>query len=562
MPSPAFSKVQSSNTSLTLSYNGKKIFQAINVGNGNTHGENDDVPKIKVSDLMSRMSFYYEKIRNSVDYREEFVLRKDAISRILKRLVIIEGGVRGEAGESERIAGVLLIELIRAGYITNNTLPETKIAEVAGILNKYLRLRQATFYYWQQAGQGKKDQDKRQKFTTWMIQIAACEIEDNLSRNFETDAIVSSMYDVLSKAVELPNDLPYQDDLSIQLYLSIYRNYLKLNEDRILSFVLWQYYCPTWKDADDAAINQIALDIDKVRAAIDFQLTHPLKRQINKIVYKYTVYFEIIHDVVAQNPKKVYEEMHKDSKYFASKAREACAKRYKLAKGKLWASVSRSIIYIFLTKSVFVLALEIPAIKFFGEQVNNFALMINICTPPTLLFLAVAFTKLPGDNNTAKILTGIEEILYLEKARKNTVILRRPAKRGGVMAVFFGIIYAATFILSFGLILYILKQLEFSYVSMIIFLFFLAFASFFAIRIKRNAQSLVVVEDKETIFSFLWSFLYIPVIQTGKWLSGKFSSINVFVFLFDFIIEAPFKVFVTVAEEWSKYLNERRENLN
>jgi hypothetical protein len=53
-----------------------------------------------------------------------------------------------------------------------------------------------------------------------------------------------------------------------------------------------------------------------------------------------------------------------------------------------------------------------------------------------------------------------------------------------------------------------------------------------------------------------------PIVSTGKWLSGKFSSINIFVFFFDFIIEAPFKIFVTVAEEWGKYLNERRENLN
>ena len=149
-----------------------------------------------------------------------------------------------------------------------------------------------------------------------------------------------------------------------------------------------------------------------------------------------------------------------------------------------------------------------------------------------MLFVAVALTKLPGDDNTAKILSGIEEILFVERARKSPIILKKPAKRGGVLGFFFGLIYAATFILSFGSVIWILEQLNFSHVSMIIFVFFLAFASFFAIRIKRNARSLVVVESKETIF------------------------------FFDFIIEAPFKVFVTVAEEWGKYLNERRENLN
>jgi hypothetical protein len=559
MPSPSFTKVQSSSGTLTLSHNGKKIFQAINAGLSSR--DRDDLAKIRVSDLMSKMSFYYEKIRNSVDYREEFVLRRGAIARILKRLVIIEGAVKGASGEAERLASVLLIELIRAGYIANNSLPEAKIAEVGFIIAKYLKLRQAVFYYRSQ-NRHSKDQDPKQQFTAWLIKLAASEIEDNLSHNATTEALVTSFYDVMMQNIQLPADLPYQNDLGVQVYLSIYRHYLKLNEDEILSFVLWQYYCPAWKNADDSVIDQLALDIEGIRKAINYQLAHPLKNQLNKIVYKYTVYFQILQDILDKNPKKVYEEMHRDGKYFTSLAREACAKRYKQAKSKLWGSVMRSIVYIFLTKSVFVLALEIPAIKFFGEEVSTLALMINICTPAVMLFLAVALTKLPGDDNTAKIISGIEEIIFVEKARKSPLLLKKPTRRGGFLAFFFGLIYAATFILSFSSVVWILHQLHFSNVSMIIFVFFLAFASFFAIRIKRNARSLVVVETKETIFSFLWSFLYIPIVSTGKWLSGKFSSINIFVFFFDFIIEAPFKIFVTVAEEWGKYLNERRENLS
>lgn len=560
MPSPSFTKVQATSSTLTLSDNGKKIFQAVNAGlSGGRDG--DDQAKIRVSELMSKMSFYYEKIRNSVDYREEFVLRRSAIARILKRLIVIEGSGKSGAVEAERLAGVLLVELIRAGYLANNALPESKITEIGGILAKYFKLRQAVFYYWSQRTAG-RDSDRKQQFTAWLIKLAASEIEDHLSHNATTTGLVSSFYEIMMQSLQLPSDSPYQNDLGIQVYLSIYRHYLKFNEDDILSFVLWQYYCPTWKNADDAAIDQIALDLDGIRQAINYQLAHPLKNQLGKIVYKYTVYFQILQDVLDKNPKKVYEDMHRDGKYLASAVREACAKRYKQAKSKLWGSVMRSIVYIFLTKSVFVLVLEIPAIKFFGEEVNNVALMINICTPAVMLFLAVALTKLPGDNNTAQILAGIEEILFVEKARKSPLILKKPAGRGGVLGFFFGLIYFATFILSFSSVLWILEQLNFSHVSMIIFVFFLAFASFFAIRIKRNARSLVIVESKETIFSFLWSFLYIPIVSTGKWLSGKFSSINIFVFFFDFIIEAPFKIFVTVAEEWGKYLNERRENLN
>jgi len=71
-----------------------------------------------------------------------------------------------------------------------------------------------------------------------------------------------------------------------------------------------------------------------------------------------------------------------------------------------------------------------------------------------------------------------------------------------------------------------------------------------------------VVEPKENIFVFIIDFFYIPIIAVGKWLSQKFSRLNVLVFVLDFIIEAPFKIFVEIAEEWTKYVKERKEDIN
>jgi hypothetical protein len=48
----------------------------------------------------------------------------------------------------------------------------------------------------------------------------------------------------------------------------------------------------------------------------------------------------------------------------------------------------------------------------------------------------------------------------------------------------------------------------------------------------------------------------------GKWLSNNVSKVNIFVFIFDFIIEAPFKVFVNVAEEWTRYVKERKDEIS
>ncbi|PIX11448.1 hypothetical protein COZ73_02680 [Candidatus Falkowbacteria bacterium CG_4_8_14_3_um_filter_36_11] len=129
------------------------------------------------------------------------------------------------------------------------------------------------------------------------------------------------------------------------------------------------------------------------------------------------------------------------------------------------------------------------------------------------------------------------------------------------MGAIFGIIYTITFFLTFGAVIWVLDKIKFNWISIVIFLFFLALVSFFAIRIRKNIRELIVVEQKENILSFFSDFFYVPIVSAGKWISEKFDKVNVFVFILDFIIEAPFKIFVEIAEEWTKYVKERKDEI-
>lgn len=168
---------------------------------------------------------------------------------------------------------------------------------------------------------------------------------------------------------------------------------------------------------------------------------------------------------------------------------------------------------------------------------------------------------MPSKDNTKKIIEGVEEIVFKERGRKEPFQLRRPIRRKSFMNAAFGIIYFVTFFVSFGFIILSLQRIHFSWISIIIFLFFLALVSFFSIRIRKSTRDLIVVDPKENIISLFSDFFYTPIIAAGKWISEKFSRINVFVFIFDFIIEAPFKIFIEIAEEWTKYVKERREDI-
>jgi hypothetical protein len=106
-----------------------------------------------------------------------------------------------------------------------------------------------------------------------------------------------------------------------------------------------------------------------------------------------------------------------------------------------------------------------------------------------------------------------------------------------------------------------LHVIDFNWVSITIFLFFLAFVSFFSFRIKRDVKEYIIIEEKETLFGFIFDFFYMPIVAVGKWLSNNISRINIFIFVLDFIIEAPFKVIVGVIEDWTKYLKERKEDI-
>ncbi|MFH1318736.1 MAG: hypothetical protein ABIH71_06945, partial [Candidatus Omnitrophota bacterium] len=353
---------------------------------------------------------------------------------------------------------------------------------------------------------------------------------------------------------------PDKKDIDIQIYLGIYRNFLKFDRD-MLGFILFKYFNANWDKARDEDIAKVAQNINALKDAVKKQLEHPLGRQLNRIINRYTVYYTIFLDIISRDSVESYSTIKDRVEVFSLQIKKVCSKKYKYIKSKLWRAAVRSIIYIFITKSVFVILLEVPAIKWFGEEINPLSLAINVSFPALLLFLLVLFTKVPSDENTKKVIEGINEITFKEFAREDPFVLKKPVKRGGLITGIFHLFYSITFFLSFGLVVWGLTKISFNWVSIIIFLFFLAFVSFFGIRIRKSTKAFIITEPKENIFQFFADFFYIPIVAVGKWLSEKFSRINVFVFILDFIIEAPFKVFVQIAEEWTKYVKERKDEI-
>jgi hypothetical protein len=553
---------KTSDSSLTLSPDTKKLFQLIYSRQKKTDVfADDDIPRIHVSHIVSRLSFFYEQVRQAVDYDEDHLLRKNAIKRILKRQLIIEGSVIDY--KNEEIAKHLLIELIQGGYLPNNKIPESKIPEVSVLLEKYIKLR----HYFRSSYQGtakekgnvEKINKERNRLTNWIITLAATEIEQNLNQDEIKKMAMANMFDILARVIKLPAGSSYQKDLNLQIYLSLARNYLKQDAD-MLSFLAFKFY-NTWENIGDAEIKEIATHLDKINLAVTKQLDHPLIKQMDKVVRRYSLYFLMLIEVIQENPTKTYEQAVGNLRNFTATLREKCEKKYIKVKSKLWRSGLRSIIYIFLTKSIFVFILEIPAIKFFGEPVNITSLAINITFPAFLLFVMILFTRVPNNKNTDKIIEGIKEISFVENKKTQPIVLKPPSRRGYIMDGFFNILYSGAFLVAIYFLIILLNRIHFTWVSITIFLFFLSFVSFFSFRIKKEVKQYIITEERETLLGFLFNFFYMPIVAMGRFLSNNVSKINIFIFIFDFIIETPFKIMVAIIEDWTKYLKERKEDL-
>ena len=105
-----------------------------------------EASRITVHAAVSRFSVLYEKIRTAVDYKDDHLLRKAAISRILKRrlaLYDVQQLLRLGEDEPADLALDVIRELIAARYLPNATLSETLVPQAALVIQKYIALRRA-----------------------------------------------------------------------------------------------------------------------------------------------------------------------------------------------------------------------------------------------------------------------------------------------------------------------------------------------------------------------------------------------------------------------------------
>lgn len=501
--------------------------------------------KIEIGESISKLAFFYEKIRNAIDYKEEHLLRKNAILRILKRRFI--PGV-----DTKEIAEPLIKELILGGYVKNRSLPESKIQEVNLIIDKFASLINRVYFI--------HNRKSKKNIFNWLICLCACEIEEHLAFQATEHALINFMYHTLNERIIFKGSNAHTNIRDIQIYIAILKNLVRFDADMI-SYNIFKYYYQEWHTLSAPQLENIALHIFKIKFKIELQQEHVLGEQINKVVRKYIPIFSVLRDVITKNYTEAFDLIQNPTK-LEKAIKEACKEKYKEVRTKLKRTSVRSIIYIFLTKMMVALILEIPYELFIAnEKLNYLPLGINVIFHPMLLFIIALIIRVPSDENTKKISDNIKDIIYDYPGKNIKHFIRPPIVRGWFISGLFQFLYTIAFVTTFGGIIFVLYVLHFNIIGMILFILFLSLVTFFGLKVRQAATELLVSDKKPGIFSLIINFFAVPIIRAGRWMSVKFSKINFFVFFFDFIIEAPFKLLVDVFEDWSTYIREKKEEI-
>ncbi len=494
--------------------------------------------RIHVHAAVSRFAFLYEKIRNLVDYKDEHLIRKAAILRILKRLLILEQDPRA-------IAEQLVRELIAARYLPNGQMPVTLIDDISWRVYKFQLVQHVA------AGDD--------QHLEWVRAMVCVEIEEALVTAAKEKALVNFLFDRIRQSVRVARADVSDADLQLQVYIACFRALYKA-DDEIVGFKLLRAFLPEWMSPQTWMDNPrpVAERLLAVERRIKLQLHHPLAQRFQKAVKPWAVALGMLSEVVMRRPEEAAQILGKRETMRAAVS-GAADERYSSTKTRVRRATVRAMIYLFATKMLLALVLEAPIEWTLYRDIHIPALMVNLLFPATLMFIVGLMIKVPGQDNTDKILNALDELMGEGNPPQLSIVA--PPHRSALAKAVLGFIYILTFVVTFGGIVIILDALSFTWISTLIFLFFLCLVSFFAYRIRMSAREFTVIDSKVTLSTTVVDFFSIPVLRAGRWLSRNINRINVFLYFFDFIFEAPYKYFLSLLEEWFAFAKEKKDEL-
>lgn len=512
----------------------------------------EGVLTVHVDEVASAVAAFYEKMRGIVDWREEHLMRKAAMERMLKRRMLLAKSA------DEATAEGLVMELIRGGHFPNDKVPEVKIKEVQRLIDKYL-------FIFETSPQATKENQKVRLYD-WLLSIAACELEEILSPSIRERALIDYMTEFMEEKIKLREGVLVvggmtEEEKNTQIYIAVQKALLKLDYP-LISYSLLKRKIPQWQALarDDDLLQEIGRKIYSIWDKTAKDLRHPLADKFYKICERYDTPYLIMGDIISEDPTGIEKKIEVPEELEA-KINWAYQKRLAKLKSKIRRAAIYVTLSIFITKISLALLIETPIDIKITHSFSYVTMAINIITPPLLMLLMILSIRPPGKDNLQRVIMEVMKIAYPNE-RKEAYPIDKTRKRGFMMNLAIILFYTVTYVVSFGLIIYGLTLLHFGALSIVIFLIFVSLISFAGIKLRDRSRELEVSAKKDSFLIGLIELFSIPIIRMGKWLSSQWAQYNVIAISLNFLVDWPFQRFVEFLEQWRGFMKEKKEEIH
>lgn len=488
--------------------------------------------KVNVVGAGKMVTAAYEQLRNAADNTEDHLLLQNAIRRFYKQLFITR-----DEDLIKKSGNELAIELTLAGYIANNTLLQSEVAEISRLARKYY----AAYEHMQSDRSVALDEA-----TQWTLDVLAVEVEsiinDHTRDTYFTEFSYQQYLHILDKTVLFDGGVPADYDQA--LFVAVHLALMKSDEAVIRTQLLRRYRA----------------DIDQYEHYIE------LNKSLTKLFSSDTV--DVLRRAVSRHgaPLRILRRMIDDRddmaellqkrEVFLDEYEKQITAEYQRVGDRINRAIVRSVIFLIITKVLIGLAIEIPYDYWAHGEIIILPLIINLFFPPVYMVLLRFTHVLPGYSNTEALVERMEAMLYSEQ--KVLSVSQQRSKRYNPV---FSIMYTIAGLTVFSVVIAGLLLLEFSIVHILIFMVFLSAASFLGFRLSRLIRELEIVRTSSNGLTFVRDLIYLPFVVVGQWISDKYNRVNIITIILDMLIELPLKTVLRIVRQWSAFIDDRKDGI-
>jgi len=515
-------------------------------------------PKIHVDEIASGVAQFYEKVRKIIDWKDDNVLRRGAIERILKRRLFPKIVLRSfKESDSPQLAKTMIEELIRGGHLPNHEVPQSRIQSVSNALGKYLYFLEYTV-----KSHGITDVKKGNNITTFIIEIAACEIEEILVRPVKEYGIVDAMSKILYERVKvIPEDRISSDLVLDMLRVSVQRRLYNLDDNYIIYMYLRRRF-PNWSNFSEEELQWFAENIGSIKEESEEYINSKICKKFDEVTEDVDAVFLLLDDVfegLRESPESV-EKSISDENLLLSLIEDNYKKRRISLKRRLRNSAIFSTLSVLISNFATFYILEVPIARLFYEEFNTLATIVDFVLPAVVMFMLIIFIKPPEEENLKRVLLATEDLLFTGSDFESyeVKIDDDSSKLGKIFAEIFFVLLSLFLFCGIGYVFYI-AQLPIT--SVVYDTFMVAITFYAALSVRKKSRELDV-DAHRNFGDLLFDVFTVPLAKIGSFLSSKWREYNVVAIFTNYLVEVPFVAVLDFIELWSKFMKERNAEIS